>query len=334
MTTTTNTTFRNSAVTFVAVMLLALPLAFANASEDDNMAVWDAPNYYPDAPVNYYPDTVTNYYPDTVTNYYPDTVTNYYPDTVSNYYPDTYSYGGSTGYFGGSGYSYGGGLSGSWMLGGGGTVGGGYIGGGHGGTSVWTSNTNINENYCTNGSCNTIFNDNSIFNAPTVVTTDSHNIVTNPAPQSVVYVTQPPVYTPPTYYPPSYYPTTPVCNSCGCPGYQSCSRPITYNAQPYVTLASVPYTGLELGPVGTALYWGFLVLWCLIAAYLIAVKKVQNTLVAWFAGSNKNSHSTHTASTPTTHAHTSQAAPRKTVASAPASQFDGIDPFIQSQINR
>ncbi len=45
--------------------------------------------------------------------------------------------------------------------------------------------------------------------------------------------------------------------------------PVYQNPVPYVTLSAVPYTGLDLGPVGTALYWGFLVLWCLGAAYLI-----------------------------------------------------------------
>jgi hypothetical protein len=56
-------------------------------------------------------------------------------------------------------------------------------------------------------------------------------------------------------------------------------RKVSYQA-PYVSLSQVPYTGLELGPVGTALYWSFLVLWCLVAAYLIVVKRVQNTLLS------------------------------------------------------
>ncbi len=49
---------------------------------------------------------------------------------------------------------------------------------------------------------------------------------------------------------------------------------------PYITLSSVPYTGLDLGPVGTAFYWGFLIVWCLFAAYLIVVKRVQNSIYA------------------------------------------------------
>jgi hypothetical protein len=108
--------------------------------------------------------------------------------------------------------------------------------------------------------------------------------------------------------------------------YQTITPPV-YPTTPYVTLSQVPYTGYELGPVGTALYWGFLVLWCLIAAYLIAVKKVQNKVAAWFTGSNPTPSRAHVAhSAPVAHA------PR---ASAPvASRYAGIDPFIQSQINR
>jgi hypothetical protein len=35
-----------------------------------------------------------------------------------------------------------------------------------------------------------------------------------------------------------------------------------------VYLSEIPYTGLDLGPVGTVVYWTLLVLWCLAAAYL------------------------------------------------------------------
>jgi hypothetical protein len=49
---------------------------------------------------------------------------------------------------------------------------------------------------------------------------------------------------------------------------------------PFISLSQVPYTGLDLGPVGTVLYWSFLIIWCLVAAYLIAVKRVQNRIAA------------------------------------------------------
>jgi len=50
---------------------------------------------------------------------------------------------------------------------------------------------------------------------------------------------------------------------------------------PYITLSQVPYTGLDLGPIGTAVYWIGLVLICAILAYLIAVKRVQNSSLTW-----------------------------------------------------
>jgi len=71
------------------------------------------------------------------------------------------------------------------------------------------------------------------------------------------------------------------------------NHPVYYPPQiPYVTLSSVPYTGLEMGPVGTAIYWSFLVLWTLVAAYLIAVKKVHYAIARRFKsflfGSNES----------------------------------------------
>ncbi|OGG74158.1 hypothetical protein A3A40_03280 [Candidatus Kaiserbacteria bacterium RIFCSPLOWO2_01_FULL_54_20] len=166
------------------------------------------------------------------------------------------------------------------------------------------SNTNINENTCTNGSCN------QNINAPT-------NIVTNyPAQQTY------PVYQPVPTYPMVYVPPAQ-------PYYQ---QPIAYNNRPapYVTLSAVPYTGLDLGPWGTAMYWGFLVLWCLIAAYLIAVKKIQNKIAAWFVGGTEPSQNISSqkvlgsASPQPDHFAQKYSAPK----------LAGIDPFIQSQINR
>jgi len=61
--------------------------------------------------------------------------------------------------------------------------------------------------------------------------------------------------------------------------------PIVYNpapvvpAQPYVSLTQVPYTGLDLGFWGTIAYWGCLIHWCLAAAYLIVIRRVQNRVV-------------------------------------------------------
>jgi hypothetical protein len=40
-------------------------------------------------------------------------------------------------------------------------------------------------------------------------------------------------------------------------------------AAAYVYLSQIPYTGLDLGPVGTIVYWTLIALWCLAAAYII-----------------------------------------------------------------
>ena len=180
-------------------------------------------------------------------------------------------------------------------------------------------------------SCNdNSYRDNSIY-SPTNIVTDSHNIVTssfdshnvyNPYPVSypttqVVYASAP---VQPTYTQPAYQPT-----------YQPTYQPrVAYN-NPGISLAAVPYTGLDLGPWGTAVYWGFLVLWCLIAAYLIAVKKVQNKFATWLFGSTAL---TTGGATPVA-AKTAQVAPKAAVMETKiAPQFAGIDPFIASQISR
>src|SRR3989344_1680042 len=220
---------------------------------------------------------------------------------MSNPTYDTGSYGG--GYSGGMG-----GFTGGWSFGGGG------YGGGSGYSSVYApTNTSVfaPTNTCTaTNSCNTT----TQINAPT-------NIVTNTtaAPSYPVYqpvYTQPaPVYTPPVYYP--------------------AQQPIAYNNTPYVTLAAVPYTGLELGTMGTIAYWGFLVLWCLIAAYLIVVKKIQNKIAAWFTGSApQNSASQKSSDLPSSGALRATPAGQTFVKHNSAPLFTGIDSFVLSQINR
>jgi hypothetical protein len=169
-------------------------------------------------------------------------------------------------------------------------------------------NTNVNTNTCTNGSCNT----SSSVNAPTT-------IVTNYPSQS-----QPVVYTP-VYTPVYSYAVPPISTQTGCGYNVICPTAPT----PYVSLSAVPYTGLDLGPVGTALYWGFLILWCLGAAYLIVIKRVQNKFVAalngfLFGTTGKKevqvvAHQTH--------APVIKTVPAQTI-------FSGIDPFIASQISR
>lgn len=116
--------------------------------------------------------------------------------------------------------------------------------------------------------------------------------------------------------------------------------PIAYNnPTPYVSLSAVPYTGLDLGFWGTIAYWGFLILWCLVAAYLVVVKKVQNrifrSLSNFLFGNYAASHTTaltlegvrSVASDSAQHVSAPVAAPV-------VSQVDAIDDFILSQINR
>lgn len=225
---------------------------------------------------------------------------------VDTGYYDTYEPSYDYGYD--SDYSYGG------------YTGGGYSGGGYsgGGSTYYPSypsyptyrpQPDYNYNHCVNNSCNT-------------------NVNT----RIDIREAQPYV----GYHQPIY----PVYNHDVCvnlAGIQT-TAPIGYYThaghcvvatnyqQPYISLSSVPYTGLELGPVGTALYWGFLVLWCLLAAYLIAVKKVQNKIVAGL-----NSF-LFPAAAPASHAH----APAKHIDTtvSHAKHGDEIDSFIQSQINR
>jgi hypothetical protein len=44
------------------------------------------------------------------------------------------------------------------------------------------------------------------------------------------------------------------------------------NPNSYVYLSQIPYTGLDLGPVGTVVYWLGLILWCLALTYLALFK--------------------------------------------------------------
>ena len=234
-------------------------------------------------------------------------------DTVGYYdmSSPTYDYGYDTGYSGMGSFT------------GGGFRGGSSLGGGYSYSTVYAP---TNTNTCTAvNSCNSYWDDHSIFNAPTTIVTN------NPAPQTVVY-SQPTSY---PVYQPVYTQPAPVYT----PTYYPAQRPIAYNNTPYVTLAAVPYTGLELGPLGTALYWGFLVLWCLFAAYLIVVKKVHNKIVAWFTGGTEPKTLEQKSGLPASAVLAETGYPRTferefSVKSAPTLRFTGIDPFVLAQINR
>lgn len=227
-----------------------------------------------------------------------------------------------------------------------------------------TYNTNVNDNTTTNTNTNT--------NTNTQNQTQTNNqVVTVNVPQGQTQTVYQPVYQP-VYQ-------QPTCNYCGCAGYTcptydvcpnipgvQTTVPSGYYVQngycyqnvyptysqpspaPYVTLSAVPYTGLELGPMGTALYWSFLVLWCLAMAYLIVVKRVQNKIVSglnnMFFGSTPLTAGGSTSLTaggsaghaPASKSHAAHG--HSAHAHAPAKEriagTENIDPFIASQINR
>ncbi len=110
----------------------------------------------------------------------------------------------------------------------------------------------------------------------------------------------------------------------------TCSASIIVNtiAQPYVTLSAVPYTGLDLGPAGTALYWGFLVLWCLFAAYLIVVKRAHLSIArrahVFLFGSDDTEEEEET----------TEATQPAVAAPIMARKEDAIDDFILRQVYR
>jgi hypothetical protein len=100
---------------------------------------------------------------------------------------------------------------------------------------------------------------------------------------------------------------------------------------PYITLSAVPYTGLDMSPEMAALYWAFVVVWCLVAAYLIAVKKahyaVARSLKSFLFGAG------------TTPVEVTMSTPAVAHAGAHASSHnhnhgDETDEFVLSQIHR
>ncbi len=107
---------------------------------------------------------------------------------------------------------------------------------------------------------------------------------------------------------------------------------VAYAATPYVSLSQVPYTGLDLGFWGTIAYWGAMIIFALVVAYLLAIKRVQNTIALKFKNFLFGTTETEEVVV-TTHA----PAQVQVVHTAPVvseSSEDVIDSFIMSQINR
>ncbi|MDB5225784.1 MAG: hypothetical protein JWL87_736 [Candidatus Adlerbacteria bacterium] len=314
---TTFNTLRNGSVALIALVLLALPVSFVKADGEDNIGVWDAPM-----------DSGYNYYPDTYTNYYPDTETNYYPDTETNYYPDSYEESGGYGDYGSSG-STGGGFS---MPSFGGSAANTAFRYAMGYQTPAQSNTTVNTNTCVNNSCNQSYVDNSIVDNSVKVSNSFNNQKKQEERYQDCYGQSGNSYNQGYGYNQQDYGYNEYDYNYGQDynqgyNYNDCYvAPIAYNTTPYITLSQAPYTGLDLGPMGEVLYWTFLVLWCLGAAYLVVVKRVQNKAVAYLNGflfgTASGSVAAHTTHAPKTHS---------VAASAPLVE-EGIDPFIASQI--
>ncbi len=114
---------------------------------------------------------------------------------------------------------------------------------------------------------------NGVCSTPTVASCPAGQTFQNGVCSSPV-IAQPtqPIYPQPIYTPQPIYQQPPVA-------YNNYLPPPVQPQRPYISLSQVPYTGLDLGPVGTVLYWVFLILWTFAGAYLIGVKKIQNTLI-------------------------------------------------------
>ncbi len=115
-----------------------------------------------------------------------------------------------------------------------------------------------------------------------------------------------------------------------------------------ISLSQVPYTGLDLGPIGTIIYWLTLLIICALVAYALVVKRIQdsflmNVRIVLFGHPEKASHPVYkkaqmnaikaepasTAGAPTT----TVGGVELPTASASSSE-DKTDDFIMSQITR
>lgn len=100
---------------------------------------------------------------------------------------------------------------------------------------------------------------------------------------------------------------------------------------PFVTLSQVPYTGLDLGPFGTFMYFVSLTLWCLYMTYLVVIKKIHIAIAQYlnslfFKSSTASVESEKKETTPV------QALPYVMEYKAP--KEDAVDEFIMQQIHR
>jgi hypothetical protein len=305
--------FGVGSIAFAALMLLVLPLSYAKADGGDIGFDTIDTSYPMDSGYSGGYNTVDTSYP--ISSGY---------DTVDTSYPLYDSYGYSTPSYS-TGYGTGGFMTGGYSSGGY-MTGGGYLTSYHPTLSTPVASapsysntyapTTVTTNTCTGNSCN--HDDHSVVNiqnpAPVI---NNNNVVANYAqPVATSYSAQ-------QYCANGFYGTYPNC-------YRN-NPPIAYNNTPYVSLSQVPYTGLELGFWGSIAYWGAFVLFALFAAYLIAIKRVQNTIANYLKSVLFGADEEVIVETPETapSAPAPAAAPEVT-----QTQGDVIDSFIMSQINR
>lgn len=190
-----------------------------------------------------------------------------------------------------------------------------------------TDSYNTTSNTCIYpGSCSV--DDHSVVNANTTISSPTNITVTNPpaSQTQIVYNNPAPVYTNPVYQTPTYYSNpTPVYQ----PTYQ---QPVYRNpSTPYITLSQVPYTGLELGPIGRVVYWSFLTLFSLFGAYLIVVKRAHVAVARGLKSALFGEADEHTQ---VAHKVAEQHAHEEVIETPAAANTDSTDEFILSQINR
>ncbi len=100
-------------------------------------------------------------------------------------------------------------------------------------------------------------------------------------------------------------------------GTNTCSTYVTVGGAPYVSLTQIPYTGLDLGPIGTMLYWLSILSLALAGAYLVtyykggAIALAQSTL-----GGRAHQHVT--------------VAPMKAIESSFAKTVESFDSVVES----
>jgi hypothetical protein len=305
-------------IAFAALMLLALPTSFANADGFDEGYSYGYS----------YPESVDSGY--SYGYSYPESTDTGYSYGYS--YPDygysTPSYGYSTPSYSTGGFMTGGYSTAGYMTGGGYNVGytiPSYTPSASGYTYTYAP-TNIDDH------TTTIVDDHTQTCVANSCNHDDHSVVNiqNPAPvinnnNIVANYTQP--QTPVAQYcPAGYYGNYPNCYR-NTPVYTQPAQPVVYtSATPYIDLAQAPYTGLELGFWGTVAYWGFMIAFALFAAYLIAVKRVQNVIVAKLSNFLFGSDDEVVVAQPTP--------AFAGVSSTKVQSTDAIDDFILSQINR